>query len=180
MCKKIKLDTSVDLYTIPSPSKAIQRTKCELNKKIKLRNTDKTLLKKSCNEKNIVENNHVVPSINAHTTPPKQVDTKDHLGVTALIALMEPATESPASRTVKHPRRSCTSKQIKVLLDSGSSGDLYFLKSGKHKPFPYLTRQVPKSWYTSNGCFQTTGRGKIKVKFFECSASKEIIYNQIL
>ena len=101
------------------------------------------------------------------------MDTKDHLGVTALIAVMEPATESPASRTVKHPRRSCTSKQIKVLLDSGSSGDLYFLKSGKHKPFFYLTRQVPKSWYTSNGCFQTTGRGKIKVKFFEYSNSKE-------
>ena len=124
-------------------------------------------------QKNIIENNHVVPSINAHTTPPKQVDTKDYLGVTALIALMEPATKSPASRTVKHPRRSCTSKQIKVLLDSGSSGDLYFLKAGKHKPFPYLTRQVPKSWYTSNGCFQTTGRGKIKVKFFEYSNSRE-------
>ena len=113
MCKKIKLDTSVDLYTIPSPSKAIPRTKSELNKRIKLHNTDKTVLEKSCNAKKHTANNHVVPAINAHTTPPKQVDTKDYLGVTALIALMEPATESPASRTVKHPRRSCTSKQIK-------------------------------------------------------------------
>ena len=51
MCKKIKLDTSVDLYTTPSPIKAIQQMKCELNKKIKLHNTDKTLLKNLATKK---------------------------------------------------------------------------------------------------------------------------------
>jgi hypothetical protein len=34
---------------------------------------------------------------------------------------------------------------------------------------------VPKSWHTSNGSFQTTGRGKIRVKFFEYSNSKEYL-----
>jgi hypothetical protein len=58
-------------------------------------------------------------------------------------------------------------------LDSGSDGDLYFLPKGKDKPFPYLTRQAPKSWCTSNGSFQTKGRGKLRLNFFEYFASKE-------
>ncbi len=32
---------------------------------------------------------------------------------------------------------------------------------------------MPKSWHTSNGSFQTNGRVKIKVKFFEYSTSRE-------
>ena len=100
-------------------------------------------------------------------------NTKEQLGVTALIAIMEPATESQSSRAYKQPLRSRPSNKIKVLLDSGSDGDLYFLQKGKDKPFPYLTRQAPKSWRTSNGSFQTKGRGKLKLKFFEYSASRE-------
>ena len=93
---------------------------------------------------------------------PKQVvapHTKDRLGVTALVAIIEPVTESQSSRAYKQPLRSQPSNKIKVPLDSGSDGDLIFLPKGD-KPFPYLTRQVPKSWHTSNGSFQTTGQGK--------------------
>ena len=32
---------------------------------------------------------------------------------------------------------------------------------------------MPKSWCTSNGNFQTNGRGKIRLKFFDYSASRE-------
>jgi hypothetical protein len=46
-------------------------------------------------------------------------------------------------------------------------------KKEKNKPYPYLTRQAPKSWHTSNGSFQTNGRGKLTLKFFEYSASRE-------
>jgi hypothetical protein len=66
-------------------------------------------------------------------------NTKEQLGVTALFAIMEPATESPPSRAYKQPLRSHPSNKIKVVLDSGSDGDLYFLSKGKDKPFPYLT-----------------------------------------
>ena len=100
-------------------------------------------------------------------------NTTAHLGVTAVIALMEPATESQSSRAHKQPLRSHPSNKIRVLLDFRSNGDLYFLPKGKNKPFPYLTRQAPKSWHTSNGSFQTYGRGKIRLKFFEYSASRE-------
>jgi hypothetical protein len=46
------------------------------------------------------------------------------------------------------------------------------IKKGRPTHFPYLTRQVPCSWHTSNGVFQTKGRGKLPIKFFEYSNSK--------
>ena len=49
-----------------------------------------------------------------------------------------------------------------------------FHKKGAHKSFPYLTRQVPKSWSTSNGIFHTKGKGSLQVKFFEYSNSKTV------
>jgi hypothetical protein len=49
----------------------------------------------------------------------------------------------------------------------------YQIPKGKDKPLPYLARQVPKSWHTSNGSFQTNGRAKIRVKFFEYLANRE-------
>jgi hypothetical protein len=42
------------------------------------------------------------------------------------------------------------------------------------KQFPYLTRQVPKSWCTLNGTFQTKGKGDIQLKFFQYSNIKRI------
>ena len=48
-----------------------------------------------------------------------------------------------------------------------------FYKKEKNKPFPYLTRPVPKSWNMPDGSFQTNGRANIRVKFFDYSASKE-------
>eukprot|EP00804_Cyclotella_cryptica_P016680 CCRYP_001999-RA/>CCRYP_001999-RA protein AED:0.06 eAED:0.06 QI:1397/-1/1/1/-1/1/1/255/979 len=119
-----------------------------------------------------------MPSVSYNINHKQEVittNTKDRLGVTALVAIMEPATESQSGRAYKQPLRSRPSNKIKVLLDSGSDGDLIFLPKGKDKPFPYLTRQVPKSWHTSNGSFQTTGRGRIRVKFFEYSHSKEYL-----
>jgi hypothetical protein len=139
------------------------------------------ILKKSCN-KNIVNNNNndvsndttKVSSDNATMkTITQKENTNKQLGVMALIAIMKPATESQSSRAYKQPLRSCPSNKIKVLLDSGSDGDLYFLQKGKDKTFPYLTRQAPKSWRTSTGSFQTNGRSKLRLKFFEYSASRE-------
>ena len=113
-------------------------------------------------------------NINMKTINQKE-NTKEQVGVMALIATMEPATESQSSRAYKQPLRSRPSKTIKVLLDSGSDGDLYFQPKGKGKTFPYLTRQAPKSWHTSNGSFQTNGRGKLRLNFFDYSASREYI-----
>ena len=92
----------------------------------------------------------------------------------AIVAIMEPATESSSKR----PQISLTSRpsnKIRVLLDTGSNGDLFFHEKGKPKPVPYLTRQVPKSWHTSNGTFHMHGRGKLRIKFLDYSASREYL-----
>jgi hypothetical protein len=46
-------------------------------------------------------------------------------------------------------------KTIRVLLDTGSSGDLLFLEKGSNKYIPVVSRVVPESWSTSNGTFKT-------------------------
>ena len=58
-------------------------------------------------------------------------NTKDHLGITALTAIMELATESQDFRANKQPLKGCFSNKIKVLLDSGSDGDFFFLPKGR-------------------------------------------------
>jgi hypothetical protein len=89
---------------------------------------------KSCNKK-MVTNNHYMSNnttnvssdnINMKTIRQKG-NTKEKLGVIAFIAIEEPATESQSSRAYKQPLRSRPSNKIKILLDSGSDGDLYFL-----------------------------------------------------
>jgi hypothetical protein len=46
-------------------------------------------------------------------------------------------------------------KSIRVLLDTGSSGDLLFLEKGSNKYIPIVSRAVPESWSTSNCTFKT-------------------------
>ena len=76
------------------------------------------------------------------------------------------ATKNQAKQRVKHSARSHTSNAVrKVLLDSGSDGDLMFHEKGTPMHFPYLTRQVPNSWHTLNGSFLTKETRKVSLKF---------------
>jgi hypothetical protein len=65
-------------------------------------------------------------------------------------------------------------KTIRVLLDSGSSGNLLFMKKGSSKCISVVKRVVPQSWGTSNGTFVTDNVGDIEISFVEYSASKEV------
>ena len=65
-------------------------------------------------------------------------------------------------------------KAIRVLLDSGSSGDLLFLEKGASKCIPSVKRATPQSWSTSNGTFFTKKVGSIEIAFVEYSESKQI------
>jgi hypothetical protein len=65
-------------------------------------------------------------------------------------------------------------KIIRVLLDSGSSGDLLFMKKGSSKCIFVVKRVVPHSWGTSNGTFITGKVGDIEISFVEFSASKKV------
>ena len=97
--------------------------------------------------------------------------------VTAVVAKARCiATENPARKNHEHSTGCRTSNTvIKILLDSGSDGDLLFHEKGTVRHFPYLTRQVPKSWLTSNESFLTKGRAEVNLKFFEYSNSKQIL-----
>jgi hypothetical protein len=76
------------------------------------------------------------------------------------------------ARHHKSSNKATKEKCIRVLLDSGLDGDLLFHKKGKPKHFPYLTRQVPYSWHTSNGVFHTKGRGKLLINFSNTAIAK--------
>ncbi len=65
-------------------------------------------------------------------------------------------------------------KTIRVLLDSGLSGDLLFMKKGSSKCISIAKRVVSQSWGTSNGTFFTNKVGDIKISFVEYSASKKV------
>ncbi len=65
-------------------------------------------------------------------------------------------------------------KTIRVLLDSGSSGDLLFMKEGSSKCISVVKRVVPQSRGTSNGTFVTDRAGIIEISFVEYLASKKV------
>jgi hypothetical protein len=63
---------------------------------------------------------------------------------------------------------------LRALLDSGSSGDLLFMKKGSSKCISVVKRVVPQWWSTSNGTFVTDRVGDIEISFVEYSASKKV------
>ena len=65
-------------------------------------------------------------------------------------------------------------KTIRVLLDTGSSGDLFFIKKGSQKYIPTMKRVVPQSWGISNSTFQTKKVVVIDISFMYYSASKSV------
>ncbi len=83
------------------------------------------------------------------------------------IGLNEPAKDASEGLIVK-------GNTIRVLLDTGSSGDLLFIRKGSQKYIPYTKRAAPQLWGTSNGTFQTKKVGEIDVSFAEYSISKSV------
>jgi hypothetical protein len=65
-------------------------------------------------------------------------------------------------------------KTIRVLLDTGSSGDLLFVRKGSQKYIPTMKRAVPPLWVTSNGTFKTNKVGEVTLSFVEYSLSKSV------
>jgi hypothetical protein len=64
---------------------------------------------------------------------------------------------------------------VRILLDSGSDGDLIFVDKDKSMLLPSLKRLVPQSWNTLNGRFQTTQKAEIELNFFEYFDSKRYL-----
>ena len=84
----------------------------------------------------------------------------------------DPNRHERASRTQQEtdsPR-----KTIRVLLDTGLSEDLLFMKKGSATCIPVVRRAVPESWGTSNGTFQTKKVGNVGISFVDYSDNKRI------
>ncbi len=64
---------------------------------------------------------------------------------------------------------------MRVLLDSGSDGNLIFVDKDKPMLLPSLKRLVPQSWNTLNGMFQTKCKAEMELNFFEYSNSKRYL-----
>ena len=93
---------------------------------------------------------------------------EEEIKVTAVVAqLVKNKKQTGTSNTSKN-----SNKIIRVLLDSGSDGDLWFHQRGTPRHFSLLKRQMPKSWHTSGGNFCTKGQRKVKLIFQEYSSSK--------
>ena len=92
---------------------------------------------------------------------PEEEDTyfsEEGQKVTAVRAIIDTATGHQASRHEhsKRCRRSSKllfTKKIRVLLDSGSDGGIWFHQKGATKCFPYTEKQMAKSYHTSAGIF---------------------------
>jgi hypothetical protein len=89
----------------------------------------------------------------------------------AVIAIIDTATKDQASGHEHSKRCHCSSEllfsqKIRVLLDSGSDGDIWFHQKGATNHFPYTKD------FTSAAIFQTKGQAKFTMKFFEYSDSK--------
>jgi hypothetical protein len=116
------------------------------------------------------ESTHIVSTGDSFQTLDEastHLDTEWH--VTAVVAkVASDATKNQASRKIKYCRWHFTSKSIiKVLLDSGSDGDLLIHEKGARIHFPNLTRQVQFFWHMSHGSILTKGTSKVVLTFIE-------------
>ncbi len=66
-------------------------------------------------------------------------------------------------------------KLVRVLLDSGSGGNLVFVDKNKPMLLPSSKRLVPQLWNTLNGMFQIKRKAEIELNFFEYSNSKRYL-----
>ena len=85
--------------------------------------------------------------------------------VTTIVAMFE--DKHSKSKNPKHKY-----KVLKVLLDSGSDGDLFFVQKRRSSIIRLKKRISYQKWRTSNVTFMTRSVGNLDLKFPEFSKSK--------
>jgi hypothetical protein len=124
-----------------------------------LSNADDVMLT-SPNKSEDVHNNNCTPT----TSNPPEGKT------TAVIAVMRGNPKDGYTRLCSN--KHCEQRMVRVLLDSGSDGDLIFVNKDKPMLLPYSKRLVPQLWNTLNGIFQTWRKAQVELNFFKYSDSK--------
>jgi hypothetical protein len=103
-----------------------------------------------------------------YSTPTTSNPSEDK--TTAVIAVMRGIQKD--SYTCQSSNKHCKQRIVQILLDSGSDGDLIFVRKSKPMLLPYLKRLVPQLWKTLNGIFQTKHKARVELNFFEYFDSK--------
>jgi hypothetical protein len=165
--KLIKLGGTITntSYTPPSPIKATPTSIASNSNDVStasIRKAGDVMMTSSSQKDKLLKKN----SITSNKDPPEG-------RTTAIVAVMR-------GRSKHSHHRQCINKHykqrlVRILLDSGSDGDLIFVDKDKPMLLPSLKRLVSQSWNTSNGRFQTKQKAEIEPNFFEYSNSKRYL-----
>jgi hypothetical protein len=152
-------------YTPPSPRKATPTSITSNSNDVSTASVSKAgdvMMTSSDQKGKLLKKNSVTPN----KDPPEGKTT-------AIVAVMRgrPKRSHHCQCSNKHYKQ----KLVRVLLDSGSDGDLIFVDKDKPMLLPSSKRLVPQSWNTSNGRFQTKQMAEIELNFFEYSNSKRYL-----
>jgi hypothetical protein len=165
--KIVKLRETVEntSYTPPSSIKATPTTIANDSNDVSTASVNKAgdvMMTSSSQKEGILKKNSMLP----RKDPPED-------RTTAIVAVMRgrPKDGHHCQCSNKHYGQ----KLVRVLLDSGSDGNLVFVDKDKPILLPSLKRLVPQSWNTLNGMFQTKRKAEIEPKFFEYSNSKRYL-----
>ncbi len=125
------------------------------------------MMTSSSQKESILKKNSILPN----KDPPEGKTT-------AIVAVMrgKPRHGHYCQCSNKHYKQ----KLVRVLLDSGSDGDLVFVDTDKPMLLPFLKRLVPQSWNTLNGMFQTKCKDEIELNFFEYSNSTRYFVEPVI
>jgi hypothetical protein len=152
-------------YTPPSPIKATSTSIASDSDDVSTASVSKAgdvMMASSSQKGKLLKKNSITPN----KDPPEG-------RTTAIVAVMRGRPKHSHHR--QYSNKHYKQKLVRVLLDSGSDGDLVFVDKDKPMLLPSLKRLVPQSWNTSNGRFQTKQKAKIELNFFEYSDSKRYL-----
>ncbi len=130
------------------------------------------MMTSSSQKEEILNTNSIIPN----KDPPEGKTT-------AIVTVMRgrPKHSHHHQRSNKHYKQ----KLVRVLLDSGSDGNLVYVDKDKPMLLPSSKRLVTQLWNTLNGIFQTKLKAEIELIFFEYSDSKRylaeldiVVYNR--
>ncbi len=138
-------------YTPPSPIKATPTSIASNSDDVSTASVSKAgdvMMTSSSQKGKLLKKNSITPN----KDPPEG-------RTTAIVAVMRgrPKHSHHRQRSNKHYKQ----KLLRVLLDSGSDGDLIFVDKDKPMLLPSSKRLVPLSWNTLNGRFQTKPKVEI-------------------
>ncbi len=153
-------------YTPPSPIKATPTSIASNSDDVSTVSVSKAagdvMMTSSSQKGKILKKNSILPN----KDPPEG-------RTTTVVAVMRGRPKHGCHRQCsnKHYKK----KIVRVLLDSGSDGDLIFVDKDKPMLLPSSKRLIPQSWNTLNGMFQAKPKAEIELNFFEYSNSKRYL-----